>query len=197
MKLHLLTGAGDERNARPAFEGPGLAALQADSVQAVAALYDRCHQSVRRLARRLLGDDGAAEDVVQEVFAALPRALRRFRGDADLQCFVLGIAVKQSRAHLRSAIRARRALARLAHTTTISPDDPERDAYRKQLARKLVAALDRIPVAQREAFVLCEVERLAATEAAMVLRIPEATVRTRLFHARARLRVLLADEAPR
>ncbi len=94
-------------------------------------------------------------------------------------------------------IRARRALARLASETILTPDDPERDLYREQLARKLVTALDGIPAAQREAFVLCEVENMAAAEAAAILGIPAATVRTRLFHGRARLRVLLAEEEPR
>lgn len=179
-------------------EGADLPVPGTDPVRAVAELYDACHSRVRRLARRLLGDDGAAEDVVQEVFAALPRALRKFRGDADLPSFVLSIAVKKARSHLRSTIRARRALARLAlQETPLAREDPEQDAYREQLARKLVAALDRIPAAQRETFVLCEVESMSAAQAAALLGIPEATVRTRLFHARTRLRVLLADEEPR
>lgn len=178
-------------------EGACLPAPGTDPVRAVAELYDACHSRVRRLARRLLGDDGAAEDVVQEVFAALPRALRKFRGDADLPSFVLSIAVKKARSHLRSTIRARRALARLAQETPLARENPEQDAYREQLARKLVAALDRIPAAQRETFVLCEVENMSAAQAAALLGIPEATVRTRLFHARTRLRVLLADEEPR
>jgi len=55
-------------------------------------------------------------------------------------------------------------------------------------------ALDQISNALREAFVLCEIQGLAAGQAADVLGIPEATVRTRLFHGRAKLRAILADE---
>ncbi|MBN2575791.1 MAG: RNA polymerase sigma factor [Deltaproteobacteria bacterium] len=194
MKLHAVIG--DAGPGNPFADRARLAALRTGSVEVVAELYDSCHQRVRRLARRLLGDDGAAEDVVQEAFAAIPHALRSFRGSADVQSFLLGIAVKKARSHLRSTIRSRRALERLARETMPQPHDPEQHAYREQLARRLVWALDRLPPAQREAFVLCEVETMAAAEAALILGIPDATVRTRLFHARARLRVLLADEVP-
>lgn len=72
--------------------------------------------------------------------------------------------------------------------------DPEREAYRRQLARSLERALDELPHAQRVAFVLCEVEGLTAAEAALIADAPEATVRTRLFHARRKLRASLAAE---
>ena len=88
---------------------------------------------VRVLALRLLSDDAAAEDVVQEVFASLPRAVRHFRQEVPLETFVLAIA-------------------------------------------------------------LCEVEGLTSAEAATIAAAPEATVRTRLFHARRRLRAQLTGE---
>ena len=174
-----------------------VAALRADRLDALARAFDRWHQRVRVLARRLLWDDAAAEDVVQEVFAALPRAARWFRGDVGLEAFVLAIAVRRARHHQRTVARRRRALARLDQQMTalalVAPD-PERDLYRRQLAARLARALDRVPHAQREAFVLCEVEGLTAGEAGAIAGVPEATVRTRLFHARRRLRELLAPE---
>jgi RNA polymerase sigma-70 factor (ECF subfamily) len=160
----------------------------------MATFYDRHHERVRTLARRLLGEDAAAEDVVQEVFASFPRAARRYRGDCDLQSFLLGVTVKKARSHLRSTIRRRRLLERYSREERPGPRDPEQDTYRKELARRLVWALDQISSAHREAFVLCEIQGLSAGQAADVLGIPEATVRTRLFHGRARLRVLFSDE---
>src|SRR5689334_6177839 len=59
-------------------------ALRAGALDGLARAFDRWHQRVRVLARRLLSDDAAAEDVVQEVFAALPGAMRRFRGDSGM-----------------------------------------------------------------------------------------------------------------
>jgi len=172
-------------------------ALRAGALDGLARAFDRWHQRVRVLARRLLSDDAAAEDVVQEVFAALPGAMRRFRGDSGMETFLLAITVKRSRNHQRAAIRRRRAMARLAGEDPLGSGDPERDAYRRELGLRLAEALDELPEAQRVAFVLCEVEELSAGEAAVIADIPEATVRTRLFHARRRLRDLLAGEHAR
>jgi len=172
-------------------------ALRAGVLDGLARAFDRWHQRVRVLARRLLSDDAAAEDVVQEVFAALPGAMRRFRGDSAMETFLLAITVKRSRNHQRAAIRRRRAMARLAGEDPLGSGDPERDAYRRELGLRLAEALDELPEAQRVAFVLCEVEELSAGEAAVIADIPEATVRTRLFHARRRLRDLLAGEHAR
>ena len=174
-----------------------LGALTSGSARAIVDLYDANHQRVRVLARRLLGDAAAAEDVVQEVFASLPRALRHYRGEADLPSFLLGIAVKKARDHLRAAIRRRRVLERYAFEERVGPGSPEQDMVRKELAHRMTLALDRISAAHREAFILCEIEGLTAVQAARILAIPEATVRTRLFHGRAHLRALFADEVRR
>ena len=99
---------------------------------------------------------------MQDVFTALPRAVRRFRGDADLETFLLGIAVKRVRHHRRAALRRRKALERLRAVDRRGPIDPEQDAYRRQLGARLAAALDELPLPQRVAFVLCEVEELTS-----------------------------------
>jgi RNA polymerase sigma-70 factor (ECF subfamily) len=174
-----------------------LAGLRAGDLTILAAAFDRWHQRVRVLARRLLSDHAAAEDVVQDVFTALPHASRSFRADAGLETFVLAIAVKRVRRHHRAALRRHRALERLGLEDRRNPDDPEWDVYRHQLGLRLASALDRLPLPQRVAFILCEVEEMTAAQAAGVAACPEATVRTRLFHARRRLREILAsDEAP-
>jgi RNA polymerase sigma-70 factor (ECF subfamily) len=169
-------------------------ALVAGDLAMLAAAFDRWHQRVRVLARRLLSDPAAAEDVVQDVFTALPRAVRRFRGDVNLETFLLGIAVKRVRRHRRAAQRRLRALERLRAVDRHGPIDPEQDTYRRELGARLAAALDELPLPQRVAFVLCEVEELTSVQAALVADAPEATIRTRLFHARRRLRDLLAGE---
>lgn len=171
-----------------------IASVRADRLDALARVFDRFHQRVRVLARRLLWDDAAAEDVVQEVFAALPRALRGFRGEVGLEAFLLSIAVRRAKHHQRWAARRRRALARLEDDGGADERTPERELYRRQLADRLAGALDQLPHAQRVAFVLCEVEGMTSGEAAEVADVPEATVRTRLFHARRKLRDLLGPE---
>jgi len=182
------------RGAEPPEEHAIVEGLRAGRLDALAAAFDRWHGRVRVLARRLLSDPAAAEDVVQDVFAALTRAIRSFRAEVDVETFILAIAVKRARHHQRSAIRRRRALEKLAGEQRSSCPDPEHDTYRRELGLRLEAALDRLPIAQREAFVLCEVEELTSPRASEIAAVPEATIRTRLFHARRRLRALLAWE---
>jgi RNA polymerase sigma-70 factor (ECF subfamily) len=194
-----LAVVGSNSDLGPDAEGESavVEALRAGRLDALARAFDRWHQRVRVLARRLLSDDAAAEDVVQEVFAALPRAIQHFRGEVTLETFLLAIAVKRARHHRRAAARRRRALARLASEDRLGPRNPEQDAYRRQLGLRLRAALDRLPMPQRVAFVLCVVEELSSAQAAEIAAVPEATVRTRLFHARRRLRALLDGKRDR
>jgi len=168
--------------------------LSRGDVSAVAEAYDHYHRIVRAFARRLVGDDAATEDLVQEVFIALPSAMRRFRGETSLRSFILSIAVNHSRHHVRAATRRRKALEHMADGQLFGNalvNDPESLSRRKQLAELLQRALDQLPLDQRVAFVLCEVEDRSAPEVAGIVGAPETTVRTRLFHARKKLRNLL------
>jgi RNA polymerase sigma-70 factor (ECF subfamily) len=71
---------------------------------------------------------------------------------------------------------------------------PETGALRAQLRRLLEREIDALPLAFRTAFMLREVEEMPVDEVAASLEIPEATVRTRVFRARAMLRAALAEE---
>jgi RNA polymerase sigma-70 factor (ECF subfamily) len=68
---------------------------------------------------------------------------------------------------------------------------------RKQLADQLHRALDALPLDQRAAFVLVVVEERTSKEAAEIARVPEGTIRTRVFHARRRLQELLKKRGVR
>ena len=157
----------------------------------VAEIYDLHHGAVRAFARRLLGDAGAAEDLVHDVFVAVPAAMRRRRGEGTLRTFLLGIAVHLAKKHVRSAARRRAAMARAANEPVARPPTPEDDAERRELAAALHAALDAVPIEQRVAFVLIAIEERGAADAAAIAGAPEATMRTRLFHAKRRLREIL------
>jgi len=155
--------------------------------EALRAAYWQHHVAVRAFAGRLLGDHAAAEDLVHDVFVALPRAVRRFRGDASFQTFLLGIAANLARRYLRSTKRRRAALARLALEPNPNVPRPDHCAADAELAVRLMRALDVLPDKLRVSFVLCQVEERDATEAAKILGIPAATVRARVRAARSRL----------
>jgi len=171
--------------------------LQRGEPAAVAEVYDAHHGAVRAFAKRLLGDAATAEDLVHEVFVSLPQASRNFRGDSSLRTFLISIAVNHARHHVRAAQRRRRAISAYGELPTADSKDPEHEARRKELAQLLTQALDTLPIEQRVAFVLCEVEERTSREAAEIVGAPEATLRTRLFHAKKKLRAALETEGVR
>ncbi len=146
-----------------------------------------------RFARRLLGDAAAAHDLVHEVFVRLPRAVRRLRPGTTLEGFLIAVALNHARHHIRSAARRRRAQTRLAQEPPRSPGSaPDEELERRRLASALSGALDRLPIDQRIAFVLCAVEERTSADAAALAGTNESTMRARLFHARRKLREHLA-----
>jgi RNA polymerase sigma-70 factor, ECF subfamily len=165
--------------------------LAQGDARAVGEAYDQHHAAVRAFALRLVGDDAAAEDLVHDVFVALPKAIQRYRGESALRTFLISIAVNHSKHHLRSALRRRRAMERFAQEPLGASTDPEHDLRRKQLAELLVRALDQLPLDQRVAFVLSQVEERTSGEISEIVGAPEATVRTRVFHAKKRLQEFL------
>lgn len=164
-----------------------------DDSAVVAELYDVHHDAVRTFARRLAGDAAAAEDLVHDVFLRVPAALRRHRGECTVRTLLLAITVNVARKHVRAAARRRAAMARAGEQAegAGSVRTPEQDLAQAQVAAELHRALDALPLAQRIAFVLMEIEERSCAEAARIAGAPEATMRTRLFHAKKRLRELL------
>jgi RNA polymerase sigma-70 factor (ECF subfamily) len=171
-----------------------VARLRAGDRAALGEAYVAHHEHVRAFARRLLGEDSTAEDLVQDTFVALPRAAARFRGDASLRTFLVAIAVRHAGHHVRAASRRRAAMARFAREPSAEVSGPDEDTERRRLADALSRALDALPVDQRVAVVLCEVEGRTSAEASRIVGAPEGTLRTRLFHARRKLAELLAKE---
>jgi RNA polymerase sigma-70 factor, ECF subfamily len=174
-----------------------VAGLARAEPEAVAEAYDLHHAAVRAFARRLTGDESSAEDLVHEVFVSLPSAMRRFRGESSLRTFLISIAVNHARHYVRAAVRRRAAMERLAREPTGPSPDPEQQARRRELADALTRALDSLSMEHRVAFVLCEVEELPSPKVARIVGIPEATVRTRLYHAKKKLRARLEREGVR
>ncbi len=166
-----------------------VARLRNEEPLAVDALYRAHHVALRAFALRLVGEEALAEDLVHDVFLEVPRLMRRFRGQSSLRSFLVGVAANLGGRYIRAASRRRAAMARLAHESPAAVQDDLHE-QRERLVL-LQRALDRLSIAQRTAFVLCEVEGRSAAEVAEVLGMPEATVRTRCFHARKKVMAAL------
>jgi RNA polymerase sigma-70 factor (ECF subfamily) len=166
--------------------------------QAFEALFRALREPVLALALHLTGRRADAEDALQETFLDVHRGLERFRGEARLSTWVYRIAV---RAALR--MRARRgdlAATRVPEGRGAGPegveqgaegDDPggggEEALLARLEARRVAAALDRLPAEQRAVLSLFALRGLSHLEVAEILGVPEGTVWSRLHAARQRL----------
>lgn len=157
-------------------------------VAALGALYDAHHEAVRAFAQRLFADQAEAEDLTQEVFLSAPDALQRFEGRAALRTFLLSIAVNHARHQKRSLARRLGAMEKLHLEPKPFSELPDAAQERAVLAQRMRRLLEALPIDQRVAVVLCVVEERTSVEAAAIVGVPEATIRTRVFHALRKMR---------
>jgi RNA polymerase sigma-70 factor (ECF subfamily) len=160
--------------------------------RALALLYREHHEAVRAFARRILGNASLAEDLVHDVFVAAPAAFENYRGDSEVRTFLLSIAVNKAKHYVRAASRFRKAVEKLGKQPQPEPAaPPDADTERRELCDELQRALDQLSVEHRVVVILCAVEERTAGEVAVITGVPENTVRTRLFHAKRRLREIM------
>lgn len=163
-----------------------LACQQGDSV-AQRELYDRCQQSVYRLAVRMVGVQ-AAPDVAQDTFLQTFRSLRQFSGRSRFETWLYRLAVNECLQFLRRA--RREPCERLTHEPEDrSPDKADHLQHRELLER----ALAQLDPDLRSVFLLREIDGLSYRELAEALEIPEGTVASRLNRARTELQQLLRE----
>jgi RNA polymerase sigma-70 factor, ECF subfamily len=154
--------------------------LDDDEFAALVAEYDR---DLRRLAFRVLGDRHAMDDALQDAYVKAFRALPRFRGDSSPRTWLYRIAYNACVDHLRR----QRTHAQLGETAA-APDPSDAAAGRAALA----AAFASLPVDQRVAVLLVDVQGFGYPEAASVLDVRVGTVASRLSRGRKALRAALA-----
>ncbi len=152
-----------------------------------------------RVARAILRDDAEAEDALQDAYLEAYRHIGDFQGEAKLGTWLTRIVINQALMRLRKQRRDRvvvpfgsgrsdgpaAAEGDIADETTESPSDA---MHRAEIRRMVERRIDELPVAFRTVFVMRDVEDMSVQETAECLSIPAATVRTRLFRARALLR---------
>jgi RNA polymerase sigma-70 factor, ECF subfamily len=172
---------------------------------AFTTLMRRHNRQLFRTARSILKSDAEAEDALQEAYLRAWRAIDGFRNEAKLSTWLVRIVINESLARLRSGHGARLValdapgesgldLAVEQPTDDHADHQPEGMAMRAEARRMLEASIDRLPDAFRSVFVLRAVEEMSVEDVAAALQLPEITVRTRLFRARALLRRHLSNE---
>lgn len=168
------------------------------SQDAFAELFDRHSRRVYEFCFRQTGDWALAEDLTSVTFLEAWRRRAVLVEEGKVLAWLLGIAHNVVRHQRRSLLRYRRALDRLPRTSP-QPDHADDTAARvaaEHEARELIARLRQIPRRERAVVALVGWEGLSPAEAAVALRIPEATVRSRLYRARRRLQPQSEPSSP-
>ena len=156
-----------------------------------AGVYAAYHAKVRAYAAKLVGHDDA-DDVAQEVFLKLSRALGTLSDPARLGSWIYAITLNTVRDGARArACRPLRqpedAEARLARVSDPAARTPEQAAARNEMVACYVDYVKGLPPDYLDVYLLAEFEHLANAEIARRLGLSLGTVKIRLHRARARL----------
>ena len=168
---------------------PLVARARAGDHDAFAALVESHLERALRLARAITANDADARDATQDAFVAVWKALPRLRDEARFGPWLDQIVVNQCRDLLRRRRRVREIAIDDVEMTSPDPT-PGRLAH-----AAVLAAFDRLSIAERQILVLHHLEGHPVTEIASRLGIPIGTAKSRLFSARKSLERELEDEA--
>ena len=175
-----------------------IARYQRGQAAAFSALFARYKDYVYRIALLLLRNSSEAEEVVQETFMDVLKALPRYRldGPARFETWLYRVAVNRCKMRQRrsrppsadwDALAERLASASPAH-------DPESSAQRGEVRQSLWQAVDALAEHHRAVVLLRYLHDLPYREIAQVLQISEGTVKSRLHTAHHQLRQRLAAD---
>lgn len=161
------------------------------------ALMSRHLQKTVRLAARMLGSDGLADDVAQEAFVRVWKHAARWqesevkgaRFTTWLYRIVLNIVIDEKRKRSFTAIDD-------IPEPVDSRPDAQGEVERREKAARVHAALQQLPERQRAAFILCFYEEYSNREAAEMLDISVKALESLLVRSRRTLRDLLLEDKP-
>jgi RNA polymerase sigma-70 factor (ECF subfamily) len=182
-------------------EGILIRAILRGDAEAFEELFAAHEGMIYRCGFRMMGNTDAAADILQEVALKIFRHLGQFEGKSRFAAWVKMIAINQCRMTLRNTENQHRMESLDAPAETeegLIPrevadwrPDPEKLYTKSELSSILTEALQHLKPSYREVFVLCDAEEYSMKEAAQVLGLSVAAVKTRLHRARLILRETL------
>lgn len=170
--------------------------------RAMEALMRRHNRALYRTARSILRDDTEAEDAVQDAYIQAFRGIDAFRGESSVSTWLVRIAANESLMRLRKRRRMAQVIpidhdngeALMREIADDRQAGPEQSALAGEVRRMIERQIDALPDLYRTVFVMRAVQELTVEETAVALDMPEATVRTRFFRARALMRAALEGD---
>jgi RNA polymerase sigma-70 factor (ECF subfamily) len=156
-------------------------------------LMRRNNRQIYRAARAIVHDESETEEVMQDAYVRAYQHLREFEGRSRFSTWLTQIVLHEAfaRSRRRKRFESLDSSASNPETRATSARDPEQQTSDSEMRGLLETAIGALPENYRVVFLLREVEGMRGAEVAQCLGLPEATVKTRLFRARARLQDLL------
>src|SRR6476620_646213 len=148
-------------------------------------------RKVFNVAYKFVGKHDEAEDLTQDIFLKIFKALNTFDRRANFQTWIISISRNLCIDHYRSVRKERQTIAREVDTNDLQPASRERTPYalaeHRDLRSQLKQALETLPSTLRTAFVLRDLQDLSYQEIADQLQLPEGTVKSRINRGRLEL----------
>ncbi|MBC8354630.1 MAG: RNA polymerase sigma factor [Planctomycetes bacterium] len=151
-------------------------------------LVERYERSVFRFAYNMIGNLHDSEDLTQEVFVA---AFDNLRSYDSRRSSMLTWLLTITRNRCINRWKQRRPTTVFEPDAAVNSQYPETDAIRREFWEELDAALVSLPLDQKTAFVLAEIEQLSYEEIAAIENTTLGTVKSRIHRAKQKLRKLL------
>lgn len=166
--------------------------------EALAELFRRHYKASLRLARGIMRSEDDAQDAVQTAYVSAFQHFRSFRAESSFKTWISRIVINCCVMQMRSPWRRAGRVpldelpgGRGADLLVCPAPTPERSAYSREIHSAVGRALSLLPRHLRDPFTLCCVSGLSIKEVAAVLGLTQAATKTRVFRARARVRVHL------
>jgi RNA polymerase sigma-70 factor, ECF subfamily len=164
-----------------------LARVAAGDREAFRELYIIYHRRLARFLTRLTRQYEVAEEVINDTLWVVWRKAGDFRGDSRVSTWIMGIAYRRALKALHSRSRVLAEAVPIENEPLVAPDE----LGAAETSEWILLAMRHLPTEQRLALEFAYGYGHSCEEIALIMDCPVNTVKTRLFHARAKLRALL------
>jgi RNA polymerase sigma-70 factor (ECF subfamily) len=189
---------------KPGIENPAavdedhefVSACQRGDVNAFQPLVEKYQKKMLNLAYRMTGDYEEACEIAQEAFLSAYRAITKFRGEARFATWLYGITINHARNRMKQMeSRSRYEVASLddpveTENGRLSHDPPSDEApivqqlEKKEIQTRVQQCINSLDAEHREVLILRDIQGFSYEEIRDILKIPDGTVKSRLFRAR-------------
>lgn len=179
-----------EKTQERALDDYLVAAARLGDHRAFGLLAQRWNRRLLAHAWRLLGNQDSAGDAVQDAWVEIARSIGRLNDTRAFPAWAYRIVSRRCAKLIGQAQRRRRLEDAIRAEPATSPDSAEAATDIETLR----AAIRALPAGQRAAVALFHLEEMSIAEVAVALDVPAGTVKTRLMHARQKLRAAIEGE---